>query len=246
MRSATLRRRRQQRILQRMVRFCLIPVALLLTFFLGRWAWRHLLPHRSYSAADFGIQTIHSSCDYNNNGQDDYTDFLMGAKADAKKHPRYDGVYQAGGYPPDDVGVCADVIWRAFKNAGYCLRDMVDADIAARPSAYPNMDTRDPNIDFRRVKNLKVFFETYAISLTTDPTQIDQWQPGDIVIFRDDKHIGMVSDKRNADGWAFMLHNSGQPNREEDYLPQDPPTSHFRFDASLVPPELLLPWTKSE
>ena len=238
MRSATLRRRRHRRALRR----GLVVAGLVAVVLLGCLAWRYLLPHRAYSAADFGIETLHSSCDYNGDGCDDYTDFLLGAKADAKNHPRYDGVYQAGGYPPDDVGVCADVIWRAFKHAGYCLRDMVDADIAARPAAYPNVDIRDPNIDFRRVKNLKVFFETYAIPLTTDPTQIDQWQPGDIVIFQGDKHIGMVSDKRNADGWAWVLHNSGQPNREEDYLPQDPPTSHFRFDASLVPPELLCPW----
>ena len=31
--------------------------------------------------------------------------------------------------PPDTEGVCTDVIWRAFKNAGYSLKDMVDEDI---------------------------------------------------------------------------------------------------------------------
>ena len=195
-----------------------------------------------YTAKDFGIDTVYSPVDFNADHTDDYTDFLLGARKDAKNHPTYNGDYQPGGYPPDNIGVCADVVWRAFKNAGYCLRDMVDADIAARPAAYPNVTTRDPNIDFRRVKNLRVFFDTYAVSLTTDPTEIEQWQPGDIVIFREDKHIGIVSDKRNADGMTFIIHNSGQPDREEDYLPANPPTSHYRFDASLVPPELLRPW----
>ena len=37
--------------------------------------------------------------------------------------------YYSGGYPPDSEGVCTDVIWRALKNAGYSLKDMVDADM---------------------------------------------------------------------------------------------------------------------
>lgn len=209
----------------------------------GLHLFRRLHPLQSVKdAKDFGIETIYSATDFNGNGTDDYTDFLLGARQDAENHPTYNGDYQPGGYPPDHIGVCSDVVWRAFKNAGYCLRDMIDLDIAARPAAYPHVTQRDPNIDFRRVKNLRIFFDTYAISLTTDPSEIDQWQPGDIVIFREDKHIGIVSDKRNADGWTFILHNSGQPNREEDYLPIDPPTSHYRFDASRVPPELRIPW----
>ncbi len=211
------------------------------------WGGLHLfrkfhLSETVYSAKDFHIETIYSTTDFNENSTDDYTDFLLGARQDAKNHPTYNGDYQPGGYPPDHIGVCADVVWRAFKHAGYCLRDMVDADIAARPAAYPNVTKRDPNIDFRRVKNLRVFFDAYAISLTTDPAEIDQWQPGDIVIFQEDKHIGIVSDKRDADGLTFIIHNSGQPHREEDYLPTNRPTAHYRFDASQVPQGLLIPW----
>lgn len=245
-----MRRSRHERRIRRLKRrlqqaaILLAGSALLaLLIFGGLHLFRRFhLSQTVYSAKDFNIETIYSATDFNGNDTDDYTDFLLGARQDAKNHPTYNGDYQPGGYPPDNIGVCADVVWRAFKNAGYCLRDMVDADIAARPAAYPNVTTRDPNIDFRRVKNLRVFFDTYAISLTTDPTEIDQWQPGDIVIFREDKHIGMVSDKRDADGLTFIIHNSGQPDREEDYLPTDPPTSHYRFDASQVPQDLLIPW----
>jgi len=61
---------------------------------------------------------------------------------------------------------------------------MVDKDIKENIGLYPNTaGKRDPNIDFRRVPNLKVFFERYAVSLTLDSTKIEQWQPGDIVTY---------------------------------------------------------------
>lgn len=41
--------------------------------------------------------------------------------------------------------------------------------------------------------------------------------PGDIVIFGT-THIGIVSDKRNKDGVPYLIHNAGQPLREEDAL----------------------------
>ena len=82
-----------------------------------------------YSSEDFGITVIKSDVDANNNGIDDYTDILEGARIDAYNHPVYDGRYWNLGYPPDNIGVCTDVIWRAFKHAGYNLRAMLDNDI---------------------------------------------------------------------------------------------------------------------
>jgi hypothetical protein len=77
----------------------------------------NLLPRRAYTAGDFNIATVYSEVDYNDNGIDDYTDILLGAKLDAENCPTYNGAYYGGGYPPDDIGVCTDVVWRAFKNA---------------------------------------------------------------------------------------------------------------------------------
>lgn len=180
--------------------------------------------------------------DYNGNGLSDAADFVIGARKDAESHPVYDASYVAG-YPPETVGVCTDLIWRAFREAGYSLRDMVDADIASNPAAYPNITKRDRNIDYRRVVNLHIFFKRYAISLTTDPSDPEAWEPGDIVIFRNDRHIGMISDRKNASGVPLVLHNGGQEEREEDYLNSSPITAHFRFDARLIPEEILRPWT---
>lgn len=202
----------------------------------------NLLPEKVYSAEDFGIETVYSKTDFNDNGKDDYTDILLGARKDAENHPTYDGSYQAGGYPPDNIGVCTDVVWRAFKEAGYSLREMVDRDIALRPDDYFAVEKRDKNIDFRRVKNLRVFFDKYAVELTCDINEIAEWQPGDIVIFKDNKHIGIVSDKRNSDGQCYIIHNGGQPNREEDYLKRSEVTGHYRFDASLIDENVLVEW----
>ena len=202
-----------------------------------------ILPKPTYSAEKFGIDTVYSPCDFNKNGIDDYTDFLLGAKQDAENHPTYDGRYVAGGYPPEEIGVCTDVIWRAFREGGYSLRDMVDQDVQRYPQRYPQIQDRDPNIDFRRVKNLWAFFQAYGLALTTDIHDIQQWQPGDIVIFDGGKHIGMVSDLRNRNGQPYILHNGGQFRREEDYLGRTQVEAHYRFDASLVPEHVLVAWS---
>ena len=202
----------------------------------------NLLPYRYYHAKDFSIDTIYSAEDFNQNGIDDYTDFLLGARKDANNHPRYHSAYYDGGFPPDDIGVCTDVIWRAFKEAGYNLREMVNQDIQERPEAYAHVTIRDKNIDFRRVVNLHVFFKTYALSLTTDTKDLASWQPGDIVIFGDNDHIGIVSDRRNREGRTYILHNSGQLRREEDFLKRASVSAHYRFDASKIEDDVLVTW----
>ena len=171
-----------------------------------------------YYAKDFGIEVLKSKNDEDGDGIDDYTDILEGAKLEAERKPRYKSEYYVGGYPPDDEGVCTDVIWRALKNAGYSLKEMVDEDIKNNVEKYPRVEGKpDPNIDFRRVPNLKVYFERNQISLTTNLNKIEEWQPGDIVAFGK-SHIGIISDKRNKQGIPFLLHNGGQPLREENIL----------------------------
>ena len=198
-----------------------------------------------YTAEDFGITTVVSEIDANHNGIDDYQDILLGARIDAENHPTYDGRYWDTGYPPDDIGVCTDVIWRAFKNAGYNLREMVDQDIKISNEDDYHIKYPDSNIDFRRVGNLYVFFSKYAQSLTLDIHDISEWQPGDIVVFGKYKHIGIISDKRNRKGIPYVIHNSGQPLREEDVLETrakiDPISGHFRWNASLIE-DILIYW----
>ena len=198
------------------------------------------IPEKYYSASDFGIETLYSPMDFNANGVDDYSDIVLGARAEIGRSPKYDGSYHIGGYPPEDIGVCTDVVWRSFAYAGYSLKDMVDADIALHTDLYPAVKgSPDTNIDFRRVPNLKVFFERYGQSLTLDPTDYAQWQPGDIVTYGD-SHIAIVSDRRNADGRAYILHNGGKA-KEADELANDEISGHYRFDASRIKASALIP-----
>ena len=110
------------------------------------------------------------------------------------------------------------------------LHEVVDADIKAAPEAY-NVTNPDKNIDFRRVRNLKAFFERHATSLTTDVTRIEEWQGGDIVIF-EYSHIGIVSDKRNGNGVSFLIHHGSpwQAGYEQDILEYDDAiVGHYRW-----------------
>ncbi len=104
-----------------------------------------------------------------------------------------------------------------LKNAGYDLMLLVNEDIKNNKEDY-NIETIDINIDFRRVRNLKVYFAKNAISLTTDIKNIAEWQGGDIVIF--ENHIGIISDKRNRKGIPFVIHHANPYQRyyEEDIL----------------------------
>lgn len=189
------------------------------------------------------IQRIVSSLDKDQDGLNDTDDILEGARKDAENKPTYKDGYYSGGYPPDDEGVCTDVIWRAFKNAGYMLKDMVDEDIRNNLDLYPRVEGKpDPNIDFRRVKNLRVFFDRYAISLTTDiipgdEENLSQWQAGDIVVFDDPlEHIAILSDQRNQEGIPLLIHNAGPYTQENDMLLYwrdnlSPIIGHYRFPS---------------
>ena len=54
-------------------------------------------------------------------------------------------------------GVCTDVVAYALKEAGYDLMELVLNDIEIHGDMY-DIEIPDQNIDFRRVKNLYVFF----------------------------------------------------------------------------------------
>lgn len=237
---AGYRRRSRSRTIAKVLPAIVLIVAAGVAIYVA--CYYNIIPKKTYTAEHFSIQTVKSPVDFDEDGIDDYKDILLGARIDARQHPKYDGRYWEGGYPPDNIGVCTDVVWRAFKNAGYCLKDMVDRDVEENLELYP-MKTQDKNIDFRRVKVLKVFFSRYAQQLSLDTKDIEQWQPGDIVIF-EDRHIGIVSDKRNRKGIPYLIHNANQLSREEDAMTRMEVTGHYRFDASLVSSDMLVKFNK--
>lgn len=163
------------------------------------------------------MQQFHSTVDADGDGMDDQTDILQGALEYVNTHPKYKSRYYQTGYPDDGYGVCTDVVAYAMKNAGYDLQKLVQQDILEHPEDYMVTEP-DANIDFRRVRNLKVFFAHTAIALTTDVSEIEEWQGGDIVIF--EKHTGIVSDRRNKNGVPYIIHHNDpwQTAYEQDIL----------------------------
>ena len=189
----------------------------------------NIIPHRKYTNADFGIENYVSNVDKDGDGIDDQSDILQNVRAYIATKPEYKSKYYAGGYPDDGYGVCTDVVAQGLMQAGYDLQQLVDEDIAVHPDMY-EVEKADPNIDFRRVRNLLVYFKNHAISLTTDVTEISQWQGGDIIVFK--KHIGIVSDKRNKNGVPFVIHHANpyQKHYEEDILEnREDIVGHFRI-----------------
>lgn len=194
----------------------IIILAILLSLILTLYNFNYL-PHKKYTNQDFDIKTYKSAIDKDNDGIDDQTDILKNTRKYIAKKPKYKSKYYETGYPNDNYGVCTDVVAFALLEAGYDLKELVNEDIKKNKELY-NIDIIDKNIDFRRVKNLQVYFKNNAISLTTDINDITAWQGGDIIIFK--KHIGIVSDKRNKKGISFIIHHANpfQLYYEEDVL----------------------------
>ena len=187
------------------------------------------IPHKMYSNEDFNIKTYTSSIDKDNDGIDDQTDILNNVREYIATKPKYKSKYYATGYPDDEYGVCTDVVAFGLKGAGYDLMELVNEDIKNNRNNY-NIDTIDKNIDFRRVQNLKIYFENNAISLTTNIYDIESWQGGDIVLFQN--HIGIVSNNRNKNGVTFVIHHANPFQRyyEEDILEsRDDIVGHYRM-----------------
>lgn len=189
-------------------------------------------------ATSLKVERILAGHDQDRDGIDDLDDIVQGGRAEVQRRPAYINAYYAGGYPPETEGVCTDVIWRALKDAGYNLKNLVDTDIKQNTNAYPRVNGKpEPNIDFRRVANLDIFFKRNAAILTNkiipnDPENLKLWQGGDIVVYGAPLwHIGIVSDKRRADGVPLLIHNGGPFAAENDMLLDwpSPIIHHYRF-----------------
>lgn len=205
-------------------------IFILLIFFIIYFLYAlNIIPHRKYTNKDFGIETYISLVDKDNDGIDDQTDIINNTRKYIKTKPKYQSKYYATGYPDDEYGVCTDVVAFSLKDSGYDLMDLVYNHVKENRELY-DIDTIDKNIDFRRVVNLDVYFKNTAIVLTNDINKIEEWQGGDIVVFK--KHIGIVSDKRNKNGVPFIIHHANpyQVHYEEDILGQrDDIIGHYRI-----------------
>ncbi len=172
---------------------------------------------KTYDNEYFHIETYQSKVDKDMDGVEDERDVLESVRSYIARKPKYKSKYYDTGYPNDQYGVCTDVVAFGLLGAGYDLMTLLNEDVLQNKEEY-DIDVVDKNIDFRRVLNVDVYLKRNAISLTTDIYDISNWQGGDIVVFQ--KHIGIVSDKRNRKGINLLIHHSHplQFSYEEDVL----------------------------
>jgi len=154
---------------------------------------------------------------------------------------RYDGSYHTIAYPngdvPGDVGVCTDVVIRAYRSLGIDLQRLVHEDMAENFDLYPSkriwgLKRPDTNIDHRRVPNLQVFFQRHGKELPIwQSTEV--FLPGDVVTWMlpgNLPHIGIVTDKVDPlTKNPMVVHNIGNGPKLEDMLFAYEITGHYRY-----------------
>ena len=156
-----------------------------------------------------------------------------------KQRVTYNGAYLKLDYPggdvPANIGVCTDVLIRSYRAAyGFDFQKAVHEDMKANFSAYPKnwgLKRTDRNIDHRRVPNLETYLTRQGASLGISREPSD-FLPGDIVSWRLAgrlPHIGIVSDRKAADGTPLIIHNVGAGPSEDDVLFLYKMNGHFRF-----------------
>lgn len=170
------------------------------------------------------------------------------AQAQTMERVVYDGRYFKLAYPGGDVpaglGVCTDVVVRAFRKAGVDLQVAVHEDMKKDFSAYPRKWGRrspDPNIDHRRVPNLMTFFRREGAALPLSK-KAEDYAAGDLVTWDLGgglTHIGVVVP--GDDGRPLIVHNIGRGPRREDVLFSWTITGHYRWKPRPVSPSRRAP-----
>lgn len=170
--------------------------------------------------------------------------YLVSAAKERCNHPvKYDGRYIPLKYPmgdvPNNIGVCTDLVVRAYRRQGVDLQRYVHEDMKRAFNAYPSAKvwgkkSPDANIDHRRVLNLEAFFKRHgkSLPLTRNPAN---FRPGDLVTWRIGgvaPHIGIVIDQKADDGKTpLIVHNDSKGPVIENILfdPGFTMTGHYRY-----------------
>ena len=166
---------------------------------------------------------------------------IQAAVAQTSTPVTYDGSYRRIPYPggdvPANIGVCTDLVVRAYRAVGVDLQVRVHEDMRAAFGSYPRLwglSRPDPNIDHRRVPNLQAYFRRRGAQLSISRDASD-YLPGDLVTWTlpgNLPHIGLVTDRRSPDGARWLIvHNIGRGPQIEDILFGYPISGHYRYRA---------------
>ena len=164
----------------------------------------------------------------------------LAAAALAQLEPRvwYDASYYRIPYPngdvPNSIGVCTDVIIRAYRRASVDLQRLVHEDIVSSPRSY-GINRADASIDHRRVPNLMKFFKRQGAALPVSDSA-ESYRAGDVVAWQlapGLTHIGIVVWKSDSLAKTpLVVHNIGRNQRGpdlEDCLLNWPVIGHYRY-----------------
>jgi len=157
-----------------------------------------------------------------------------------KQKVEYDPSYFVISYPNGDIpfnkGICTDVIIRAYRKVGIDLQKEVHEDMKANFRRYTKFwrhKKLDTNMDHRKVENLMVFFDRYAIKgpLTDN---VHDFMPGDIVCWdlgKGGMHIGIVVNIKqpNTDRY-LVVHNIGGGQVLADCLFAFKIIGHYQYE----------------
>ena len=164
-----------------------------------------------YKASDFNIKTVYSKVDYNKNGIDDYSDFLLGAKKIKGKNSSYE-----------------ELMIKVFQYAGYNLDKMVDNYFK---------DSKDLKYKMDRISLYKSFINDNATKISINFKKKEEFQPGDFIFLSEG--IGLLSDKRDKNGLNYIIVIENGKVVEKEGLKELDVSGHYRFDSSLIDDEIL-------
>ncbi len=162
-------------------------------------------------------------------------DVISHAKYQTTLNVTYDNRYQKIDYPngdvPENIGVCTDVVIRAFRFAGIDLQATIHESVKRNlkyyyPYSYKKGTAKaDPNIDHRRVHILKKYL--YLKFRSCLMTRGKNYLPGAIV-FWDNWHVGIISDEKvPGTNRYYVIHNMGRGPVMEDVWYDTMKLEHF-------------------
>lgn len=158
---------------------------------------------------------------------------INAAKRQTLDDVTYNGKYVKISYPngdvPADIGVCTDVIIRAYRTIGVDLQKLIHEDILLNKSEY-RLKSVDSNIDHRRIPNMRTFLKRQGAKQKISLVEKD-YLPGDLVFWNVAAgHVGIVIDEKvPGTNRFYVVHNIGRGPEKEDFLFRATIVDHYRW-----------------
>jgi uncharacterized protein len=209
---------------------------------LASWFGRPLVPF--LRATQQGVSTQHAELLISNLEDVGGTGDRIAAAAlkSSQSEVVFDPTYYKIAYPGGDVargkGAAADVLIRSLRAVGIDLQKEIHEDMTENFRVYPQLWNAlgpDPNIDHRRVANLRRFFERKGETLVPSRDPAD-YRPGDVVVWSmadAESHVGIVvPGPLDRGGEPWVVHHPGASTvKWENVLFDYKIEAHFRYPA---------------